>query len=63
MYNIYYTLYIISICYAEYTTQYTLYTVFSVVYRIICSVYCTGVDPAEIFINPIAIMNLGKFNR
>ena len=61
MYNIYYTLYIIS--YAEYTTQYTLYTVFSVVYRIICSVYCTGVDPAKIFISPIAIMNLGKFNR
>ena len=29
----------------------------------ICYVYCTGVDPTEIFIHAIAIMNPGKFNR
>ena len=31
-------------------------------YRI-CYVYCTGVDPAEIFINVITILNPGKINR
>ena len=58
-----YTLYIKHYQYMLNRIHYTLYTVFSAVYRIICSVYCTGVDPAEIFINPIAITNLGKFNR
>ena len=48
-------------CYV-YAIRNTLNTVYSIVYRIICSVYCTCVDPAEIFINPIAIMNIGKFN-
>ena len=45
--------------------HYTLYTVYTIQYSVcrICYVYCTGVDPTEIFINAIAIMNPGKFNR
>ena len=42
--------------------EYTKHCIQYSVYRIICSVYCTCVDPAEIYINPIAIMNIGKFN-
>ena len=44
--------------------QYTLYGIHTCiqyyysVYRI-CYVYCTGVDPAEIFMNVIAILNPG----
>ena len=42
--------------------QYTLYGIHTCIqyseYRI-CYVYCTGVDPAEIFMNVIAILNPG----
>ena len=43
-----------SIRYTEYTKRCIQYSV----YRI-CYVYCTGVDPAEIFINVIANLNHG----
>ena len=39
--------------------HYTVYAIRNTyVYRI-CYVYCTGVDPAEIFMNVIAILNPG----
>ena len=44
--------------------QYTEYIIHCIQYSVyrICYVYCTGVDPAEIFINVITILNPGKFN-
>ena len=45
MYNIHYTLSV----YAMWNTLNTVYSIQYSVYRI-CSVYCTGLDPAEIFL-------------